>query len=99
MAAKKEKTEETVAKVGETAVAEEKDDGRVEIAPLFYDPERYKLPVSVIVNGKKCIIPRGKAGIRVPKAVKEVLESSAYQRQMATDYMKSVEGVRNLGEY
>ncbi len=95
--AKKTEEKVTEAKVEEAVV--EKDDGRVEIAPLFYDPERYKLPVSVIVNGKKYIIPRGKAGIRVPKAVKEVLESSAYQRQMATDYMKSVEGVKNLGEY
>lgn len=91
------KTEEkTEAVVEETKVV---DDGRVEIAPLFYDPERYKLPVSVIVNGKKYIIPRGKAGIRVPKAVAEVLMSSAYQRQMATDYMKSIEGTKNLGEY
>lgn len=95
--AKKTEEKTTEAKVEEAVV--EKDDGRVEIAPLFYDPERYKLPVSVIVNGKKYIIPRGKAGIRVPKAVKEVLESSAYQRQMAIDYMKSVEGVKNLGEY
>lgn len=95
--AKKIEEKVTEAKVEEAVV--EKDDGRVEIAPLFYDPERYKLPVSVIVNGKKYIIPRGKAGIRVPKAVKEVLESSAYQRQMAIDYMKSVEGVKNLGEY
>lgn len=95
--AKKTEEKVTEAKVDEAVV--EKDDGRVEIPPLFYDPERYKLPVSVIVNGKKCIIPRGKAGIRVPKAVAEVLESSAYQRQMATDYMKSVEGVKNLGEY
>lgn len=95
--AKKIEEKVTEAKMEEAVV--EKDDGRVEIAPLFYDPERYKLPVSVIVNGKKYIIPRGKAGIRVPKAVKEVLESSAYQRQMAIDYMKSVEGVKNLGEY
>lgn len=95
--AKKTEEKVTEAKVEEAMV--EEDDGRVEIAPLFYDPERYKLPVSVIVNGKKYIIPRGKAGIRVPKAVKEVLESSAYQRQMAIDYMKSVEGVKNLGEY
>ena len=95
--AKKIEEKVTEAKMEEAVV--EKDDGRVEIAPLFYDPERYKLPVSVIVNGKKYIIPRGKAGIRVPKAVAEILESSAYQRQMATDYMKSVEGVKNLGEY
>ena len=95
--AKKTEEKVTEAKVEEAVV--EKDDGRVEIAPLFYDPERYKLPVSVIVNGKKYIIPRGVAGIRVPKAVAEVLESSAYQRQMATDYIKSVEGVKNLGEY
>ena len=93
------KIEEKVAEAKVEEAVVEKDDGRVEIAPLFYDPERYKLPVSVIVNGKKYIIPRGKAGIRVPKAVKEVLESSAYQRQMAIDYMKSVEGVKNLGEY
>ena len=95
--AKKIEEKVTEAKMEEAVV--EKDDGRVEIAPLFYDPERYKLPVSVIVNGKKYIIPRGVAGIRVPKAVAEILESSAYQRQMATDYMKSVEGVKNLGEY
>ena len=93
------KTEEKVTEVMVDEAVVEQDDGRVEIAPLFYDPERYKLPVSVIVNGTKYIIPRGKSGIRVPRAVAEVLESSAYQRQMAIDYMKSVEGVKNLGEY
>ena len=92
MAAKKE---EVVEKKEEVVV----DDGYVEIPPLFYDKERYSAPVSVIVNGKAYLIPRGKAGIRVPKVVKEVLEQSEYQKQMAGNYIRNNEGIKNLGEF
>ena len=92
MAAKKE---EVVEKKEEVIV----EDGYVEIPPLFYDKERYSAPVSVIVNGKAYLIPRGKAGIRVPKVVKEVLEQSEYQKQMAGNYIRNNEGIKNLGEF
>lgn len=75
------------------------NDDRVEIPPLFYDQERYTAPVSVIVNGKAYLIPRGKAGIKVPRVVKEVLDQSEYQKQMASNYIKDNEGIKNLGEY
>lgn len=89
------KKEEVVEKKEEVVV----DDGYVEIPPLFYDKERYSAPVSVIVNGNACLIPRGKAGIRVPKVVKEVLEQSEYQKQMATNFIRNNEGIKNLGEF
>lgn len=89
------KKEEVVEKKEEVVV----DDGYVEIPPLFYDKERYSAPVSVIVNGKAYLIPRGKAGIRVPKVVKEVLEQSEYQKQMATNFIRNNEGIKNLGEF
>lgn len=95
-------TKKETVKEQETAKAPEKTSDRsdwVEIAPLFYDKERYSAPVSVIVNGHKYLIPRGKAGIKVPPVVKEVLEQSAYQEQVAGDYMKSIEGVKNLGDF
>lgn len=75
------------------------EDDRVEIPPLFYDKDRYSAPVAVLVNGHKYLIPRGKTGIRVPKVVKEILEQSEYQKQMANDYIKENEGIKNLGEF
>lgn len=71
----------------------------VEIPPLFYDKERYSAPVAVLLNGHKYLIPRGKAGIKVPRAVKEILDNSEYQKQMATEYIKQHEGIKNLGEF
>lgn len=71
----------------------------VEIPPLFYDKERYSAPVAVLLNGYKYLIPRGKAGIKVPRAVKEILDNSEYQKQMATEYIKKNEGIKNLGEF
>lgn len=75
------------------------EEDKVEIPPLFYDKERYSAPVSVIVNGKAYLIPRGKAGIKVPRVVKEVLDQSEYQKQMASNYIKENEGIHNLGEF
>lgn len=75
------------------------DEDRIEIPPLFYDKERYSAPVSVIVNGKAYLIPRGVSGIKVPRAVKEVLDASEYQKQMASDYIKANEGIKNLGDF
>ena len=72
---------------------------RVEIPPLFYDKERYSAPVSVIYNGKHYLIPRGVSGIKVPRVVKEILDQSEYQKQMASNYIKENEGVKNLGDY
>ena len=97
MAKKNEVMEEEV-KVEKTIESYGPED-YVEIPPLFYDQERYTAPVSVIVNGKAYLIPRGKAGIKVPRAVKEVLEQSEYQKQMASNYIKDNEGIKNLGEF
>ena len=71
----------------------------VEIPPLFYDKERYSAPVFVGVNGKTYLIPRGKSGIKVPRVVKEILEQSEYQTQVAGAYMAKNEGIKNLGEF
>jgi len=93
-----------MAKKNEDAVMEEQvekysKEDLVEIPPLFYDKERYSAPVAVLLNGYKYLIPRGKAGIKVPRAVKEILDNSEYQKQMATEYIKEHEGVKNLGEF
>lgn len=71
----------------------------VELPPLFYDKDKYSASVSVIVNGKAWLIPRGVSGIKVPRVVKEILDQSAYQEQMAGAYMRLQEGVKNLGEF
>lgn len=93
-----------MAKKNEDAVIEEQvekysKEDLVEIPPLFYDKERYSAPVAVLLNGYKYLIPRGKSGIKVPRAVKEILDNSEYQKQMATEYIKEHEGVKNLGEF
>ena len=66
---------ETVEKV--EAATEEKDDGMVTIH-LFKDDDRYSAPVFVGVNGDSYLIQRG-MGVKVPKAVAEVLEHSIKQ--------------------
>lgn len=70
----------------------------VELPPLFYDKERYSAPVFVGYNEKQYLIPRGKSGIRVPRAVREILEQSEYQKQMATRYSASIEGDHKLAD-
>ena len=96
MAAKKEVVEEVKE---EKTIEPYGPEDYVEIPPLFYDKERYSSPVSVIVNGKAYLIPRGVAGIKVPRVVKDVLDQSEYQKQMATNYIKANEGIKNLGDY
>jgi len=93
--AKKDETK--VEEVKAEAIKEEED--LVEIAPLFYDKDKYSAPVFVGVNGKSWLIQRGVSGIKVPRVVKEVLDQSAYQEQQASAYMKANEGIKNLGEF
>ena len=44
-------------------------------------------------------IPRGVSGIKVPRVVKEILDQSEYQKQMAGNFMNSIEGVQKLGDF
>lgn len=92
MAAKKEEAAEVKEIVRYSA------EDRVEIPPLFKDNERYTAPVVVIVNGKAYQIQRGVSGIKVPRAVAEILQQSEYQNQMATKYIQSVIGNKKIGE-
>lgn len=85
--------------VKEKEIVPYSDEDRVEIPPLFYDKDRYSSPVIVGVNGKMYSIPRGISGIKVPRAVKEILDQSEYQKQMAGNFMNSIEGVKNLGNF
>lgn len=85
--------------VKEKEIVPYSDEDRVEIPPLFYDKDRYSSPVIVGVNGKMYSIPRGISGIKVPRAVKEILDQSEYQKQMAGNFMHSIEGVKNLGNF
>lgn len=55
------------------------DDGYVEIPPLFYDGDKYKDPLPIIINGKKWSIPRDGRSHRVPKPVAEVYWNSVNQ--------------------
>lgn len=103
MATKKkieEVIEETVEEVVEAKMTEEEYwNEMVEIPPLFYDKEKYSAAATVCVNGKMYLIPRGKAGIKVPRIVKEVLDQSEYQTQYAGRFMDAIEGVKNMGEF
>lgn len=98
---KKTEVEEVMEEVvvEETKTEEEYWNEPVEIPPLFYDKEKYSAAATVCVNGKMYLIPRGKAGIKVPRIVKEVLEQSEYQQQFAGRFMDSIEGVKNMGEF
>ena len=69
----------TTEKTEETKVVK---DGYVNVGPFVYDGERYKDPISVIINGKKYSVPRGKV-VSVPSIVAEVLQQSAEQEAYA----------------
>ena len=57
---------------------------------LFRDSERYTNDVSVTVNGKTTIVPRGKT-VKVPPEVAEVLRNAQKQRNVAAEYMEREE--------
>lgn len=62
----------------------------VEIGPLFYDGEKYKNPVPVIINGVKYSVPRGQK-VKVPAVVAEVLQQSAQQDAYAAAIDKKMQ--------
>lgn len=101
MARKADTNEEVtmVEKTEEKEIVPYSDEDRVEIPPLFYDKDKYSAPVHVGVNGKMYSIPRGVAGLKVPRVVAEILQQSEYQKQMAGNFMNSIEGVKNLGNF
>lgn len=92
------KAADEVSEVMEKEIIPYSDEDRVEIPPIFFDKDKYSAPVKVGYNGKMFLIPRGKSGIKVPRAVKEILDQSDYQNQMATAYMRSIEGIKNMGD-
>lgn len=101
-----EKTEEKAVEKKANKKAEEKPFDlaayymeKVEIPPLFFDQDKYSAPVFVGYNGKQYLIPRGKAGIKVPRGVAEILQQSEYQNQIAVEFQKKNEGVKNQGEF
>lgn len=49
---------------------------------LFYDGDKYKEPVPVIVNGVKILVPRGKP-VKIKRKYAEVLEHSLSQDKKA----------------
>ena len=49
---------------------------------LFYDGDKYKEPVPVIVNGVKILVPRGKP-VQIKRKYAQVLEHSMAQDQKA----------------
>lgn len=57
------------------------DDGMV-VVELYRDNDKYKNDVTVIVNGKVYQVKRGEK-VKVPKAVAEVLDNAAAQRNFA----------------
>ncbi|MBQ7558064.1 MAG: hypothetical protein IJT00_08370, partial [Lachnospiraceae bacterium] len=75
------------------------EEDRVEIPPLPYDTERYSHPVTVTYNGKTYQIQRGVSGIKVPRAVAEILEQSENQKRFAGQYINRNTGIRSLGDF
>ena len=56
---------------------------------LFYDGDKYKDPVPVIVNGVKILVPRGKP-VKIKRKYAEVLDHSAKQDKSASLMMDSM---------
>jgi hypothetical protein len=83
---------ETTAEATHKVATEEpnKEAPRVIEIELFRDSERYTNDVSVTVNGKTTIVPRGKT-VKVPPEVAEVLRNAQRQRNVAAEYMEREE--------
>lgn len=83
---------ETTAEATHKVATEEpnKEAPRMIEIELFRDSERYTNDVSVTVNGKTTIVPRGKT-VKVPPEVAEVLRNAQRQRDVAAEYMEREE--------
>jgi hypothetical protein len=57
---------------------------------LFYDGDRYKDDVSVMVNGKRFLIQRGKK-VMIPRYVVHVLENQAKQMKASAEYNRKLQ--------
>lgn len=66
----------------------------------FYDGDRYKDDISVMVNGKRFLIQRGKT-VMVPRYVVHVLENQAKQMKYSAEYSRGLqdEFERNTKKY
>lgn len=79
-------TQDTVQKAPATQDAEQegkirRGDELVEVE-LFYDGDKYKEPVPVIVNGVKILVPRGKP-VKIKRKYAEALDHSLSQDKKA----------------
>lgn len=101
MAAKKETATVEVAETVETTETTESCTGATDDMvwiEIFKDTDRYKDDVVVSLNGKLYVIKRG-VRVKVPKAVKEILDHSREQDQqtallqeeLETDFMEKSE--------
>lgn len=89
---KTEMVDEVTTEVTAEATPEEpkKEASKMVEVELFRDSERYTNDVSVTVNGKTTIVPRGKI-VKVPPEVAEVLRNAQKQRNVAAEYMEREE--------
>lgn len=71
------------------------DDGYVDFPPLFYDGDKYKEPLPVIINGKKYSVPRG-VPLRLPKVVAEVITQSMQQDAYAAQIDRQMQKTQIL---
>lgn len=56
----------------------------------FYDGDQYKDDISVMVNGKRFLIQRGKK-VMIPRYVLHVLENQAKQLKYSAEYNKKLQ--------
>lgn len=56
----------------------------------FYDGDRYADDISVMVNGKRFLIQRGKT-VMIPRYVVHVLENQAKQMKASAEYNRSLQ--------
>lgn len=56
----------------------------------FYDGDKYSDDISVMVNGKRFLIQRGKK-VMIPRYVLHVLENQAKQRKASAEYNRSLQ--------
>lgn len=85
-----EQTEQEIQDVQPVEAAPAVDPGdELVTVELFYDGEKYKDPVPVIVNGIKILVPRGKP-VKIKRKYAEVLDHSAKQDKSANKMMDNM---------
>lgn len=82
--------EPTPEEIDEKAEAEKAYWNELVEVSTFYDGDKYKDDISVVVNGKRYLIKRGET-VMVPRFVKHVLDNQTKQLRYSAEYEKQLQ--------